>query len=58
MNALLKNAVSSIQIGIEDYQSKDERRLLSSIRNITSGMLLLFKENCEIFLLMIPMKFL
>ena len=45
MNALLKNAVSSIQIGIEDYQSKDERRLLSSIRNITSGMLLLFKEK-------------
>lgn len=45
MNALLKNAVSSIQIGIEDYQFKDERRLLSSIRNITSGMLLLFKEK-------------
>lgn len=45
MNALLKNAVDSIQIGIEDYQSKDKRRLLSSIRNITSGMLLLFKEK-------------
>lgn len=42
---MLANAVQSIQIGIEDYQSTDPRRVLSSIRNITAGILLLFKER-------------
>jgi hypothetical protein len=45
MNTILTNAVQSIQIGIEDYQSPDTRRILSAIRNITAGILLLFKEK-------------
>lgn len=45
MNTILENAVQSIQIGIEDYNSTDNRRVLSAIRNIVSGILLLFKEK-------------
>ncbi|AEG00418.1 hypothetical protein [Methylomonas methanica] len=45
MNTILANAVQSIQIGVEDYQSSDPRRALSAIRNITAGILLLFKER-------------
>lgn len=45
MNTILENAVASIQIGVEDYLSTDPRRALSAIRNISSGMLLLFKEK-------------
>lgn len=45
MNTILSNAVSSIQLGIEDYQSLDTRRVLSSIRNLSAGILLLFKER-------------
>lgn len=40
---ILKNAVSSIQIGVEDCNSEDERRYLSAVRNIYAGVLLLFK---------------
>lgn len=45
MDTILTNAVQSIQIGVEDYQSSDSRRVLSAIRNITAGILLLFKER-------------
>lgn len=45
MNTILANAVQSIQIGIEDYQSSDSRRVLSAVRNVTARMLLLFKEK-------------
>jgi hypothetical protein len=47
MNTILDNAVQSIQIGIEDYQASedDQRRVLSAVRNITAGILLLFKEK-------------
>lgn len=45
MDTILKNAIYSIQIGIEDYQSSDPRRILSASRNISAGMLLLFKEK-------------
>lgn len=45
MDTILKNAVASLQIGIEDYLSEDERRSLSSVRNLTAGILLLFKEK-------------
>lgn len=45
MNTILDNAVQSIQIGVEDFQSADQRRVLSAIRNITAGILLLFKEK-------------
>lgn len=45
MDTILKNAVQSLQIGIEDFESPDKRRVLSSVRNISAGMLLLFKEK-------------
>lgn len=44
MNALLKNAVVSIQLGLEDFASDDERRIISAARNLYSGVLLLAKE--------------
>lgn len=45
MDSILKNAVQSIQIGVEDFQSPDPRRVLSATRNIMAGVLLLFKEK-------------
>ena len=41
---LLTNAVESIQVGIEDWQVGSRARLLSAVRNIHAGILLLFKE--------------
>ncbi|HEY5086829.1 MAG TPA: hypothetical protein VII66_05640 [Gemmatimonadaceae bacterium] len=41
---LLTNAIESIQVGVEDWQTGSRRRLLSSVRNIHAGILLLFKE--------------
>ncbi len=47
--SILKNAIDSIAIGLEDYQSPDERRIVSSTRNIFAGILLLFKHKlCEL----------
>ena len=45
MHTILDNAVQSIQIGIEDYRSDDPRRLLSAVRNVQAGVLLLCKEH-------------
>ncbi|WP_321903936.1 hypothetical protein [Paraburkholderia tropica] len=45
MDTILKNAIVSIQIGVEDYLSGDERRGLSAVRNLVAGILLLFKEK-------------
>lgn len=45
MNTILKNAIQSVQIGVEDFQSDDSRRILSATRNIGAGILLLFKEK-------------
>lgn len=45
MDTLKNNAVQSIQIGVEDFESDDPRRVLSAVRNITAGVLLLFKEK-------------
>lgn len=45
--SLLDNAIRSIQIGLDDYQS--DERLVSSVRNIYAGILLLFKH--KLFLL-------
>ncbi|HCD6630744.1 hypothetical protein [Pseudomonas aeruginosa] len=39
--SLLDNAIRSIQIGLQDYKRED--RLISSIRNLYAGILLLFK---------------
>jgi predicted RNA-binding Zn-ribbon protein involved in translation (DUF1610 family) len=41
---LITNAVESIQVGVEDYQSGTRPRLLSAVRNIHAGILLLYKE--------------
>jgi hypothetical protein len=43
--SILKNALDSIAIGLEDFQSEDERRIISSTRNIFAGILLLFKHR-------------
>jgi len=45
MHTILDNAVQSIQIGMEDYRSDDPRRLLSAVRNVQAGILLLCKEQ-------------
>lgn len=48
MNTILTNAVESIQVGVEDFQSPDPRRSLSAVRNIVAGVLLLFKERLRV----------
>jgi len=44
MSDLLTNALISIQMGIEDYQSNDPRRPVSAVRNFYAGVLLLGKQ--------------
>ena len=41
---LLTNAIESIQVGVEDWQAGTRPRILSAVRNIHAGILLLFKE--------------
>jgi hypothetical protein len=41
---LLTNAIESIQVGVEDYEAGTRPRLLSAVRNIHAGILLLYKE--------------
>jgi hypothetical protein len=41
---LFQNAIASIQLGIEDYQSNDARRPISAVRNFYAGVLLLGKQ--------------
>ena len=43
--SLLANAKISIRLGLEDYKSKDKRRVISSVRNFHAGVLLLLKEK-------------
>ena len=43
--SLLRNAAVSIRLGLQDYADQDEDRLVSSIRNIHAGILLLYKER-------------
>jgi hypothetical protein len=43
--SLLENAVTSLRLALEDFASADEGRLLSAIRNLHAGILLLFKEK-------------
>lgn len=42
--SIFDNAIAAIQVGIEDFQSTDPRRLNSAVRNIFAGILLLAKE--------------
>lgn len=44
MNTLFNNAIQSIRIGLEDYESNDSQRPLSAVRNFYAGVLLLAKE--------------
>ena len=44
MPGLFDNAVHSIQLGVEDYQTNDSRRALSVVRNFHAGLPLLAKE--------------
>src|SRR6185369_8863957 len=48
MDTILQNAVQSVQVGVEDYLSDDPRRALSAVRNISAGIVLLFKEKLRI----------
>jgi hypothetical protein len=41
---LLSNAISSIRLGVEDYRKGSSDRMLSSVRNLHAGVLLLYKE--------------
>lgn len=43
--SIFNNAIDSITLGIEDFQSRDARRLISSARNLYAGILLLFKSR-------------
>lgn len=45
MGTILDNAITSISIGVEDFLRDSNSRNLSAIRNIYSGVLLLFKEK-------------
>lgn len=45
---LLSNARGSIRIGLEDYSSSDEDRLVSCTRNLFAGILLLFKHKLSL----------
>jgi hypothetical protein len=42
---IFKNAIESIQVGVEDFNRNDERRLASAVRNLHAGILLLCKEK-------------
>jgi hypothetical protein len=44
-----KNAVDSIRLGVEDFKAAehDEARALSCVRNLTAGLLLLFKVKLQ-----------
>ena len=44
MSDLFKNAVQSIVLGLEDYQTNEPNRALSAVRNLYAGVLLLGKE--------------
>lgn len=43
--SIIKNAIDSIQIGIEDFENDDDRRSVSAVRNVAAGILLLYKEK-------------
>lgn len=47
--SMLANAVASIRLGVEDFRDaeNDEARALSAIRNLTAGLLLLFKVKLQ-----------
>jgi hypothetical protein len=44
MDKLLSNAIDSIEVGMEDFQNGSERRLVSAVRNVSAGLLLVAKS--------------
>jgi len=44
MSVIFKNAVTSIRLGIEDFETDDDDRMMSAARNYYAGLLLLAKE--------------
>src|SRR6187402_1722820 len=44
MSRLLENALDSIRVGVQAYESHERAQLLSAVRNLHSGVLLLYKE--------------
>ena len=44
-NSLLDNALASLHLALEDYAAGQEERLLSAVRNLHAGILLLYKEK-------------
>lgn len=45
MSLLLENAANSIRLGLEDFDTGKDDRLLSAARNLHAGLLLLYKEK-------------
>ena len=46
--SLLDNAVTSLHLALEDYASPQAARLLSAVRNLHAGLLLLYKEKLRL----------
>jgi len=44
MSEIFENAITSIRLGIEDFQTGDDDRMLSAARNYYAGLLLLAKQ--------------
>lgn len=45
VSSIKNNAVLSIRLAVEDYKTGDPVRTISALRNITAGILLLYKEK-------------
>lgn len=43
--SLFENAIRSIRLGLEDFELDDDARLLSAVRNLGAGILLLYKTK-------------
>jgi hypothetical protein len=43
--SILQNAIDSIQLGVEDFETHNAKRLPSSVRNFFAGVMLLFKHK-------------
>lgn len=43
--SIYQNALDSVVLGVEDYNSTDARRLVSAVRNLVAGILLLIKHR-------------
>lgn len=50
--SILQNAIDSIVLGLEDFESSDHKRIISCVRNLFAGILLLFKY--KLVLLSLP----